>query len=442
MSDLPRGWIRTRLGAVCKIVSGSTPRSDEPRYWGGQIPWITPDDLSKHTSQMIAVGRRSISAEGYASCSAQMVPSGAVLYTSRAPIGYVAIASQPVCTNQGFKSLIPSEGLSSQYLYWYMRYATQEVRSRASGTTFEEISGRAVAEVPLVVAPRREQERIVAAIEEQFSCLDSAMHQFERVKRNLKRMRAAIHLRFDQAASKGISPQPLIEHAQFIVDGDHNPPKRFAQGIPYLTAKHVKNGRVTTEGATFVSAADFEVLRRRYDPRAGDVLVTCVGTLGEVAVVPDGLTFAADRNIAAIRPKPGVNPAFMASLLRSPQQREALVAGSGSTAQPHLYLKDLRALPLAVPDAARQVALLDELETGLAFISRTERFVNTSFVRMGLLRSGILTRAFAGKLVAQDPTDEPGVVLVERLATKRQPSNGPRAPRVRVPLAARTKVRP
>src|SRR3954469_14079714 len=100
MSALPAGWDETTLGDVCTIVSGSTPRTTNDAYWNGEIPWITPDDLSRHREKNIARGRRSLTAEGDESCSARMVPAGTVLFTSRAPIGYVAIASQAVCTNQ------------------------------------------------------------------------------------------------------------------------------------------------------------------------------------------------------------------------------------------------------------------------------------------------------------------------------------------------------
>ena len=103
MSDLPDGWIEAPLGDVCAVVSGSTPKSTEAAFWNGDIPWITPDDLSRNKEKYIGIGRRSISQAGLESCSARMVPAGTVLYTSRAPIGYVAIAERSVCTNQGFK---------------------------------------------------------------------------------------------------------------------------------------------------------------------------------------------------------------------------------------------------------------------------------------------------------------------------------------------------
>ncbi|MGH8301538.1 MAG: restriction endonuclease subunit S [Steroidobacteraceae bacterium] len=94
MSELPTGWIEVPIGTVCEVVGGSTPRTAVSDYWDGDIPWLTPDDLSRDHSQYVAGGRRCLTEAGYSSCSTQLIPAGSVLYTSRAPIGYVAIAKQ------------------------------------------------------------------------------------------------------------------------------------------------------------------------------------------------------------------------------------------------------------------------------------------------------------------------------------------------------------
>jgi type I restriction enzyme S subunit len=180
------------MGEICDIVSGSTPRTSDPENWDGPIPWITPDDLSGYVGKFIGGGRRSLTEKGYRSCSAQLVPVGTVLYTSRAPIGYVAIAARPLCTNQGFKSFVPPDGVLSDYIFWYLKYATPEIRKMGSGTTFLEISKRRAASISAPIAPTAEQRRIVAAIEEQFSRIDAGVQTLQRVRRNLQRMRAAV----------------------------------------------------------------------------------------------------------------------------------------------------------------------------------------------------------------------------------------------------------
>ena len=136
MSDLPPGWAWSTLGAITPIVSGSTPKTGVVEYWGGDIAWITPDDLSQNRSKTIVRGARSITQAGYDSCSTTLMPPGSVLYSSRAPIGYAAIAAGPVCTNQGFKSFVPSEAITSDFLYWFLVAATPGIRKLGSPGEF------------------------------------------------------------------------------------------------------------------------------------------------------------------------------------------------------------------------------------------------------------------------------------------------------------------
>ena len=172
--SVPPDWMATTIGDVFEIVGGATPRTDNSEYWDGDIPWVTPDDLSRHSDVQIFRGRRSITDAGFASTSAHMLPQNSVLFSSRASIGYTAIAANPLCTNQGFKSLIPPCGVEPLYVYWFLRYATPTIRERASGTTFKEVSKKRMAAVPFILPPSNEQRRIVAAIEEHFSHLDAA----------------------------------------------------------------------------------------------------------------------------------------------------------------------------------------------------------------------------------------------------------------------------
>jgi type I restriction enzyme S subunit len=122
-----------------------------------------------------------------------MLPAGTILFSSRAPVGYVAIASNPVCTNQGFKSFVlRSENILSDYVYWWLKKSKELAESLASGTTFLELSGAKAKQIPIPIAPLEQQKRIVAEIEKQFSRLDEAVANLKRVKANLKCYKAAV----------------------------------------------------------------------------------------------------------------------------------------------------------------------------------------------------------------------------------------------------------
>jgi type I restriction enzyme S subunit len=171
--ELPTGWAVCCLHAVGQIVGGGTPRTDELSYWNnGTIPWITPADLSGYTEKYISAGSRKISEQGLAESSATLIPPGAVLFSSRAPIGYIVIAANEICTNQGFKSVCPYIDETREFLYYFLKAQTDEIISRASGTTFKEISGTELGNTIITFPPLREQQRIVVAIELAFKTLN------------------------------------------------------------------------------------------------------------------------------------------------------------------------------------------------------------------------------------------------------------------------------
>ena len=111
---------RYQLRDIGDIVSGATPKTTVAENFGGAIPWLTPADLSGYTQKYISRGKRNLTQLGYDSCSTQIMPSGTVLFSSRAPIGYTAIAKNPICTNQGFKSIVPKPFVNSEFLYYQL----------------------------------------------------------------------------------------------------------------------------------------------------------------------------------------------------------------------------------------------------------------------------------------------------------------------------------
>lgn len=170
---IPSKWRWVRLSATGKIVGGGTPKTSIDDYWNGDIPWITPADLGKLTSQFVSCGAKLITQAGLDNSSAKLMPAGSVVYSSRAPIGYVAITQNPLCTNQGCKSLVPDETLiTSDWGYWCLKARTNDIISRASGTTFKEISGKGVGETWIPLPPLTEQHRIVAKLNELLPLVD------------------------------------------------------------------------------------------------------------------------------------------------------------------------------------------------------------------------------------------------------------------------------
>lgn len=163
---VPDNWAWTRLSNLGSIIGGGTPKTSDPTYWGnGTIAWITPADLSGYTEKYISRGERNITEKGLQESSAQLMPKGSVLFSSRAPIGYITISANEVCTNQGFKSVVPYELNLNEYLYYYLKARLAELKTRASGTTFKEISGTEFGKTLVALPPLHEQKAITSNIE-------------------------------------------------------------------------------------------------------------------------------------------------------------------------------------------------------------------------------------------------------------------------------------
>lgn len=159
-------WPTATLGSVAEIVSGSTPKTSNPDYWDGGIAWATPRDLSRLAGLTIESTERNITPAGLASCGARVLPPGSILLSSRAPIGHVAINTIPMATNQGFKSLVPREGLlDSRFAAHWLRGQRDHLQGLGNGATFKELSKGTTESIEIPLPPVGEQRRIAAILD-------------------------------------------------------------------------------------------------------------------------------------------------------------------------------------------------------------------------------------------------------------------------------------
>ncbi len=165
-SSNPMGWKSGKIGDICDVVSGGTPKTSREEYWGGSVAWATPKDLSVLDSWVLRRTARTLTADGLASCSATMLPEDSVLLSSRAPIGLVAISGIPVCTNQGFKNLVCGPEIDPWYLFAWCKLRTRFLQSLGLGATFREVSKRIVEAVQIPLPPMAAQASFRARLEE------------------------------------------------------------------------------------------------------------------------------------------------------------------------------------------------------------------------------------------------------------------------------------
>ena len=181
-------WVNSTIGEIADVSGGGTPSTKDLSNFGGDIPWITPKDLSGSPDRYVSQGARNLSKKGLDSSAARLLPAGTVLLSTRAPIGYVAIAASPVTTNQGFRNLILKDGFSPEFYYYWLTNNVPELERHATGSTFKEISGTAVKQINVPVPPFSEQRAIAHVL----GALDDKIELNRRMNETLEAMARAL----------------------------------------------------------------------------------------------------------------------------------------------------------------------------------------------------------------------------------------------------------
>ena len=177
-------WVERKISDIGTVVGGATPSTKKPEnYEDGKIAWITPKDLSLFSGRYIERGERNITETGLKSCSTQLLPKNAVLFSSRAPIGYVAIAANELCTNQGFKSVIPNENTDPLFLFYLLKYNKEIIERMGSGTTFKEVSGKTMKNIIVKVPTNKKVQEKISSI---LDVIDDKIEKNQEINNNLE----------------------------------------------------------------------------------------------------------------------------------------------------------------------------------------------------------------------------------------------------------------
>ncbi len=420
--QIPETWIWVEMGDIAAVVGGGTPTTSERRNFGESgIPWITPADLSGFDGVYISRGSRYLSEIGFASCGARMLPAGTVLMSSRAPIGYLAVAANPVCTNQGFKSFVLPKFIDPKYILYFLKRARPLVDSLAGGTTFREISGANAARIPVPVPPLSEQRRIVAEIEKHFTIIAEALTLLDRAGRNVERYRTAclasvvdlesdwIETTVGDVAAVGTGATPKRGYRAFWDTGI----------VPWVTSAAVNKDEIT-EPTDFVSELALrETNLTVYPP--GTLLLAMYGegkTRGKISTLR--CSAATNQAIAAIQvyDDSPVRVEFVKSVLLARYIETRRMSSGG--VQPNLNLGLVKSIRFSYPPSPdRQRLIVDHIDRAMSVISDTRTGLAAAGARSARLRRAILAKAFSGQLIPQDPNDEPASVLLEQIRAQR-----------------------
>ena len=471
---LPAAWTRTTLGDSCLVIQGQSPPGATYNTNGVGLPFLQGKAEFGATYPVTVK---------WCSAPSKIAEPDDVLISIRAPVGPTNLCAVRSCIGRGLAAIRTQGNIPSKYVLYAMRATEEELRAGSTGTTFESIRGDNLRSHLLPLPPLAEQHRIVVEIETQFTRLDASVAALQRVQANLKRYRASVlkaacegrlvPTEAELARSEGREYEPaavLLERmlaerrarweSQVKRRGKYKEPStpdasdlpELPEGWVWATVEHVilgtpQNGLYKPKsqyggGIPILRIDDFQdfALRERellrclrisakeigtYGLEVGQLVVNRVNSpshLGKCLVVPESLLPAVfESNMMRITTNPLVSKYFLACYLRSKDGRACLTANAKwAVNQASINQTDVCMTPMPLPPLAEQHRIVAEVERRLSVVQQTEATVEASVARAERLRQSILKQAFSGKLVPQDPDDEPASALLERIKAERE----------------------
>ena len=336
-----------KLGEICEIVSGSTPKTGIAEYWDGNLKWITPAEIDDE-SYIITDSARKLTKLGVKKTGLSSFPSGTVILSSRAPIGKVAIAGCEMYCNQGFKNLICSDRITNRYLYWFLKGNTAYLNSLGRGATFKEISKKIVSDIEINVPEISQQLAAVDALER--------VSEIIRLRKNqLQKLDELIKARFVEMFGDCKSRVSMNELCSIITDGTHQPPRFQESGIPFIFVSNLVGNVVTYNAEKFISEDTYVELYKRTPIEIGDLLLSTVGSYGHPAVVTEDRKFLFQRHIAYLKPRHNmVNSFYLHSALLAPDGQRQIEEKVKGIAQKTLNLSEIKKIVVPLPTIEEQ----------------------------------------------------------------------------------------
>ena len=392
-------WPVATIGEVCEVVSGATPKTGRPEFWDGNVPWVTPKDLSELGQKHLSDTLRQITKAGLKSCSARMLPAQSVLFSSRAPIGLVAINTLPVCTNQGFKSLVPRFDLvSPDFLFWWLKTQEKHIQSKGRGATFKEVSKKIVEDLQIPLPPLDEQKRIAGILDAADALLakrrealaeldtllqstfldmfgDPVTNPMEWEVRELKETKSRVQ----------IGPFGSLLHKEdYIVDG-----------VPLVNPMHIVSGQVHVGSEQTVSEQKAATLSN-YRLQTGDVVMGRRGEMGRCAIVSDTEAgILCGTGSLFVRPHPDeLSSIFLARTFSSESMKRLLEGLSQGVTMPNLNRTMIEGLKVELPPLNLQHRFATIVES----VEQQKTSQRAHLAELDTLFASLQSRAFRGDL--------------------------------------------
>lgn len=374
-----RDWCESSVADLADVVSGGTPSRDVSSFWNGGIPWVTPTDITASTTNYLSDTASSLSRLGLLSSSAKMLPSGAILFTSRASVGLVKMAAMPVCTNQGFKSLVPRRNVDGPFLFYQVERLRGQFQRYAAGSTFPEINKGDTGRVRIPHPVRREEQRRIASVLE---AVDAAIEttsgliaKYQQIKSGLmhdlftrgvlpngqRRPPRSEAPELYQETAMGWIPQDwrlttCESVCEKVIDCKNRTPPETPDGYPVIRTPNVRDGEFVDTDLAFTDERSYADWTMRGKPKVGDIVITREAPVGEVCMIPERHPHAClGQRMMLYRPNQDlIAPRYFLYALQSQPIKNRLELISGGSTVGHVRVGDIRDLWMFMPESREE----------------------------------------------------------------------------------------
>lgn len=438
MSDtLPKGWTIVKLGDICFTTSGGTPSRKVPKFYSGNIPWVKSGELDKG---LILDTEEKITEEAIQNSSAKIFPVGTLLIALYgATVGKLAFLGVPAATNQAVCGIYESEAIDSHLLYYFLLYQRGNLIKQSIGGAQPNISQGIIKDLSVPLAPLNEQKRILAKLEQLLTDLDKGIEYLETTKQQLKVYRHAV-LKWafegkltnrdviDGELPNGWDSKKISQVAETFGGYAFKSGEFESQGkFQVIRMGNVRPGVLRLdESPVFISQIDEKALNKAL-LKVNDIIVTQTGTKGKrdygfTALISKS-NLLLNQRIAAIRCNEDCVPKFLLYYTWTNKFKDQFFANeTGNVGQGNVGMKAVTDTIIWIPKPAEQIKVISEIESRLSVCEKIEETIESSLQQAEALRLSIIKKAFEGKLVPQDPNDEPAEKLLERIKALRHSS--------------------
>ncbi|MGI0480542.1 restriction endonuclease subunit S [Geminocystis sp. CENA526] len=422
---IPDDWEIVTIEDIGTIYSGGTPSRDNPSFWGGDIAWVTPTEITSLKGKYLTETREYITKAGLIGSSANLMPKDTLLITTRATIGYVAISQIPITTNQGFKSIVTNQSCNPNFYYHFLKFIASEMIRLASGSTFDEISRRDFSSIFVVKPPRKEQEKIAEILDK----VDSSIELTEALIKKLKQIKAGLlqdlltrgldekgELRNPDTHPEQFKDSPLgkipitwevatlesisTDKPYAIVDGPFGSNLKTEhyreQGIPVIQSGFVTSGKFFAESYVYVDQFLFNT-QKRSAVEAGDIVMAKIGAqCGTSAILPKDHSvgiLAGNSLKISIHPNKAKTE-YILKLLHYYYDIGKVDLLKTETAQPAISLKNLRNILIPIPPFNEQEKIAKILDTQERAIEKEEQYLK----KLKQKKQGLMQDLLTGKV--------------------------------------------